>query len=228
MFLFVFLIRSPCNKVPPALRAKVVLGLHASILRFSLFQLPWRNGLPLLPPPPRTPKSSGRAASLAPIFDFFAHLGRHRFSSFFPHLFSSMLAPSWLPKLLPNPSKIYKKSVQKLERKTCYFGDRFVQLFLIDLVPTLIWKKTQKRFEGYHFSCFREFYLKIDSNMSLTSFSHRFFIHLGTKLPSKMHHKTFQRNHQISNRFWPPSCLPCSTKIDRNGSVELKGPPYFF
>ena len=95
-----------------------------STLSSNFLQLPWGSGLPLLPPPPRAPGSPGKPHSQAPIFDFLPILVVIVFSSFFQHPFLSILAPSWLPKRLPNPSKIDKKSIQKLDRKSYYFWGR--------------------------------------------------------------------------------------------------------
>ena len=50
--------------------------------------------------------------------------------------------------------------------------------------------------------CFRWFYFKIDSNMFLTPFLHRFFFHFGSQIPSKMHPKTFQKKHAFWDRFF--------------------------
>ena len=58
----------------------------------------------------------------SPGFDFFAILVVIVFSLFFQHLFSSILAPSWLPKLVPNGFKTNKKINPKKSNSTIFNG----------------------------------------------------------------------------------------------------------
>ena len=125
-------------------------------------------------------------------------------SSFFHHFSNTFFHRFWLHLGSQNGSQIHQKSTKNrsknLIEKLTTFGVDFSSIFN-GFWTQLHLKKHQKRCEGCQFLCFRYLYFKIDPNMFLTSFLHRFFLHFGSQIPPKMHPKTYQKNHQISHRF---------------------------
>ena len=130
----------------------------------------------------------------------FSTFSRFWSSSFFHHFPNTFFHRCLLHLGSQHGSQIYQKSSKSrsknLIKKLTTFGIDFSSIFN-GFGTQLHLKKHQKRYEGCQFLCFRYLYFKIDPNMFLTSFLHRFFSHFGSQIPSKMHQKTFQKKHQI-------------------------------
>ena len=79
------------------------------------------------PPPTSSPGSKivRSRGVVGAYIRLFHHLGRHRFFIIFPTPFLIDFGSIFAPKMAPKPIKNPFKSVQKLDRKTFYFGGRF-------------------------------------------------------------------------------------------------------
>ena len=152
----------------------------------------------------------------------FAILGHFwpSWSSSFFHNFSNTLFYRFWPHLgSQNGSKILPKSIQNrsknLIEKLSTFGVDFSSIF--DRFWTqLNFKKHQKRCEGCQFLCFRYLYFKIDPNMFLTSFLHRFFFHFGSQIPPKNLSKKKSNFESIFHRFLSDFGLHLGSNFSQN------------
>ena len=133
--------------------------------------------------------------------------------------FFLILAPFSLPKRLPNRPKIEEKWMQKLDRETSRFRDRFFLDFSWIFDP-ILYEKAAKTMEGCSFFMFSLLRLQDRFWSILCSFWHRFFFNFGSQNVLKTHPKTCLKNHSIPTRFFiafwyhlggklaiiPPSC----------------------
>ena len=119
----------------------------------------------------------------------------------FPTPFSSILAPFSFPRWLPNRPKINEKSMQRPDRETSHFRDRFFIDFSWILDP-LLCEKPAKTMEGCSFFMFSLLRLQDRFGTVLGSFWHRFCFNFGSQNLPKMLPKTCLKNHSIPTRFF--------------------------